>query len=44
VFAQQRKIRTAIGDDGLLRFVDGTIAFQCQPGRGHQDFSLELCT
>lgn len=31
------------GDDGLLRFVEGTWAQRCQPGRGHQDFQAELC-
>jgi hypothetical protein len=29
--------------DGLYRFVTGRSAWSCQPGRGHQDFSLELC-
>ncbi|MGA9276976.1 hypothetical protein [Ilumatobacter sp.] len=43
VAASQRVISTARGDDGLLRFVSGTYTFQCQPGRGHQDFSAELC-
>jgi hypothetical protein len=29
--------------DGRYRFVSGRSAWSCQPGRGHQDFSLELC-
>jgi len=36
-------ITTRLADDGLLRFVSGTYGFRCQPGRGHQEFSLELC-
>lgn len=31
-------------DDGLYRFVSGTQATQCQPGRGHQDFQPAPCT
>jgi hypothetical protein len=26
-----------------VRFVEGTVATRCQPGRGHQDFRTELC-
>ena len=43
VAASQRMITTELGDDGLLRFVTGTYGQQCQPGRGHQDFSTEPC-
>ena len=44
VAALRQRITTESGADGLLRFVSGAYAFRCQPGRGHQDFSLELCT
>jgi hypothetical protein len=37
-------VETERAEDGLLRFVSGTYGWQCQPGRGHQDFSTELCT
>jgi hypothetical protein len=43
VAADQRVVTTERGDDGLLRFVSGTYGIRCQPGRGHQDFSLEPC-
>jgi hypothetical protein len=36
VFEQDR-------DGALVRFVEGSIATRCQPGRGHQDFQTELC-
>jgi hypothetical protein len=29
--------------DGLWRFVSGTYGWRCQPGRGHQDYSVEFC-
>lgn len=29
--------------DGLFRFERGSYGWRCQPGRGHQDFSTELC-
>lgn len=31
------------GPDGLVRFASGTRTNRCQPGRGHQDFSVEPC-
>ena len=31
------------GDEGRIAFVSGTWASSCQPGRGHQDFSTDLC-
>jgi hypothetical protein len=31
-------------DDTLFRFIGGQWAQQCQPDRGHQDFTTELCT
>jgi len=44
VLAQQLQVQTELGQDGLLRFVSGTVTQQCQPGRGQQDFQSELCT
>ena len=29
--------------DGLYRFVEGSYSWRCQPGRGHQDFTVEPC-
>ena len=29
--------------DGTYRFVGGSWSQACQPGRGHQDFSIEVC-
>lgn len=43
VYAVQREIVLEVGADGLYRFVSGTVAQQCQPGRGQQDFQPELC-
>lgn len=43
VAGERWSIDVEIGDDGLFRFVSGSSAFNCQPGRGHQDYSLELC-
>lgn len=43
VAASQWTITVEVADDGLLRFVSGTSAQRCQPGRGHQDFRPELC-
>ena len=43
VEGSQRVITTELADDGLLRFVSGSYGVRCQPGRGHQDYSLELC-
>lgn len=31
------------GEDGRFRFVSGQWSQACQPDRGHQDFSTELC-
>jgi hypothetical protein len=42
--ASRITVQTERADDGLLRFVSGTYGWQCQPGRGHQDFSIEPCT
>lgn len=44
VTATRLVVTTSRGDDGLLRFVSAVSSFQCEPGRGHQDFSTELCT
>lgn len=43
VAAVRRTIQTERWGDGLLRFVSGTFGQRCQPGRGHQDFTTELC-
>ncbi len=43
IAATRQLVQTERADDGLLRFVSGTSAQQCQPGRGHQDFSTEPC-
>lgn len=43
VAASQVVANVEQGDDGLYRFVSASYGFQCQPGRGHQDFSSELC-
>ncbi|MEX1104861.1 MAG: hypothetical protein WEB78_01570 [Ilumatobacteraceae bacterium] len=29
--------------DALFRFIEGEWSQQCQPGRGHAEFSTELC-
>ena len=31
------------GDDGRFRFESGQWSQSCQPGRGHQEFSPDLC-
>jgi len=41
--AVRRVVTTERADDGLLRFVSSTYGWRCQPGRGHQDYSTELC-
>ncbi len=43
VFAARYRFVLLVGEDGLHRFVEGRWSQRCQPGRGHQDFSLELC-
>ncbi|MFC4040929.1 hypothetical protein ACFO1B_21055 [Dactylosporangium siamense] len=32
------------GDDGRFRFVEGKRTQRCQNGRGHQDFSTDICS
>jgi hypothetical protein len=44
VFASRITVQTERAADGLLRVVSASWGRQCQPNRGHQDFSLELCT
>ncbi len=41
--ASRYTVRTERGADGLLRVVGATYGWQCQPGRGHQDFTTEPC-
>jgi hypothetical protein len=43
VAATRIAAETMMGDDGLLRVTKATYGVQCQPDRGHQDFSVELC-
>lgn len=43
VFAARYRFVLLVGQDGLHRFVEGRWSQQCQPGRGHQDFSHEPC-
>jgi hypothetical protein len=43
VAAGRITVVTERATDGLLRVVSATYGVQCQPGRGHQDFSTELC-
>lgn len=43
VAGERWTIDVEVGADGLFRFVSGSAAISCQPGRGHQDFSTELC-
>lgn len=44
IAATRQRIQTERASDGLLRFVSGTLDQQCQPDRGHQEFSTEPCT
>lgn len=43
VFADRWELVLNRGDDGRFRFVSGQWSQACQPDRGHQDFSPELC-
>ncbi len=43
-FAVRWQLVLERGVDGRFAFVSGTWSQACQPGRGHQDFSSELCT
>ena len=44
MFATSVTYELALGDDdGLFQFMSGTWTQACQPGRGHQDFTPELC-
>lgn len=39
----QFELEQQMPGDTLFRFVSGEWSQQCQPGRGHQDFTTELC-
>ncbi len=43
VFATRLDLTLRRDDDGRFRFVSGQWGQVCQPGRGQQDFSAELC-
>jgi hypothetical protein len=43
VFATRLELTLSRDDDGRFRFVSGQQTHACQPGRGQQDFSAELC-
>lgn len=43
VFADRWELTLERGDDGRFDAAAGTWSNSCQPGRGHQDFSNELC-
>lgn len=43
VAASRITAQTSRDADGLLRITSATYGVQCQPERGHQDFSVELC-
>lgn len=42
-FGTRHALDFTIGDDGHLTLVGGTWGQVCQPDRGHQDFTPELC-
>ena len=44
VAATRHRVVFETDEDGLVRFVSGTWAQRCQPGRGHQEFATGLCT
>jgi hypothetical protein len=44
VYAVRYQIELQPMPDTLYRFIDGQWAQRCQPGRGHQDFTIETCT
>jgi hypothetical protein len=43
VFATRLELTLNRIDDGRFRFVSGRWSQACQPGRGHEDFSPDLC-
>ena len=43
VFASRLELTLRRDDDGRFRFASGAWSQACQPGRGHQDFTAELC-
>ena len=40
---ERYELELAKAPDGSWRIVSATRTFRCQPNRGHQDFSAELC-
>lgn len=43
VFGSRYELDFSVGDDGHLTLTGGTWGQVCQPDRGHQDFTPELC-
>jgi hypothetical protein len=41
--ATEEDVEVIEGRDGIPWVLSGRLTVQCQPGRGHQDFSVELC-
>ncbi len=43
VYATRHRLVLKRLPDALFRFIEGQWSQQCQPGRGHAEFSTELC-
>jgi hypothetical protein len=42
--ADEEQLQTEEGPDTVPQFITTEVTLQCQPGRGHQDFTEELCS